>query len=85
MKRVHSLVLAFLITGWGMTPFVFADADTPGSSTNPGDLQGSGSTGSTTYINVHTGTEVQASSNVAATDAVQDAHPFTQPGGGGDD
>ena len=84
MKQVHSLVLAFLIAGWGIIPFAFADADTAGSSTIPNNLQGSGNTGSETYVNIHTGQEVRASKNVASTDAFQDTHPFTNPGGGDD-
>ncbi|GEM_PF-4543635 len=85
MKRVHSLVLAFLVLGIGTAPVVFADADTPGSSTNPGDLRGSGNLGSTTYVEVHSGTEVRAASQVTSTDAVQDTHPLTTTDGGGDD
>ena len=83
MKIAHLIASAFLIAGLSTAPLAFADSDTSDSSTLPKNLQASDHTGRTTYVNVHTGKELQASANVALTDAAQDAHPFTT--GGGDD
>ena len=85
MKKI-SFLAAVLAVG-SLAVSAYADADTPGSSTVPAELQGTGNQGKTTYVNVHNGKTVNASSKVSHTDAVIDSHPFMleqDPSSGGE-
>ena len=89
IRKIWILTMAVVVSS--LCAFAYADADTPGSSTDTSALKGVANQGSkTTYVNVHNGKTVNASSKVAHTDAVQDSHPFmleeepppTEPTGG---
>ena len=86
MKKI--LFLAAVLAVESLAVSAYADADTPGSSTDTSALKGVANRGSkTTYVNVHNGKTVNASSKVSHTDAVMDSHPFMlveDPSSGGD-
>ena len=75
MTKKISFLLAALAVG-SIAVSAHADGDTPGSSTIPEELKGTGNEGKTTYVNVHSGKTVDASSKVGSTDAYKDSHPF---------
>ena len=86
MKKFLSFFFVMLVAGFAAASLAVADPDTPGSSTDPGALQGSGNTGQAAYTNVHNGKEINASAHASHTDACLDGHPFLcDDGDGGGD